>query len=267
MCANRSISINKTSTTDEFIEKSVRVHGDKYDYSIVDYREAKIPVEIICKKHGVFKQIPSDHLSGCGCQKCAIENVWDKRGRITTEEFIRKAKEVHGDKYDYSHVVYKNSRTPVCIICHKKRRDGTEHGEFWQKPNSHLNGKGCKRCRNSQLERNLCIFFNANGINYVQEKTFDWLVGRGGNHLYYDFYLPDYKVAVECQGVQHFIPIKGNTKKFSEIKENDALKKVLSDNNHIKILYFSEKVICEGYAENKNSLFYDKEELLKSIKE
>ena len=59
--------------------------------------------------------------------------------RKTTEQFIEKARQVHGDKYDYSKVEYVNSATKVCIIC-------PEHGEFWQRPHNHLMGKGCCAC-------------------------------------------------------------------------------------------------------------------------
>lgn len=265
-CANENTSFRLKKKTDKFIEDAKFVHGNKYDYSLAVYRGAKIPVKIVCLEHGVFEQKPMDHLAGCGCPKCGVLSVWNKRGRITTEEFIKKAREVHGDKYDYSKTVYKNNRTPVCIICHKKRKDGTEHGEFWQKPNSHLNGSGCKRCRNSQLERKFCLFLNRQNIKYTQEKTFDWLIGNGGNHLYYDFYLPEYNIAVECQGIQHFIPLKEDAKKFKEIKVNDSTKRKLSKENGVKLLFFSEKIICESYANNSNDLFFDLTEILKHIK-
>ena len=61
------------------------------------------------------------------------------RKRLTTEEFIEKAKKIHGDKYDYSKSEYTLSHNKVCIIC-------PTHGEFWQKPNSHTNGQGCPCC-------------------------------------------------------------------------------------------------------------------------
>ena len=59
--------------------------------------------------------------------------------RLTKEEFIEKARQVHGDKYDYSKVEYKNNKTKICIVC-------PIHGEFWQRPNDHLNGRGCDKC-------------------------------------------------------------------------------------------------------------------------
>ena len=119
-------------TTEKFIEKARKIHGDKYDYSKVEYVNSHTPVKIICKIHGEFEQSPTNHLCGKGCPICGGKNM-------TTEKFIEKARLIHGDKYDYSKVNYVNNRTKVCIIC-------PEHGEFWQTPNSHLSGKGCLRC-------------------------------------------------------------------------------------------------------------------------
>jgi len=125
-------------TTQQFIEKAISIHGDKYDYSLVDYKNARTKVKIICPIHGVFEQTPNDHLSRCGCNKCAIIKNSDKI-RSTTQQFIEKAISIHGDKYDYSLVDYKNNKTKVKIIC-------PEHGIFEQTPNSHLLGKGCNKC-------------------------------------------------------------------------------------------------------------------------
>ena len=119
--------------TQEFIEKAKKIHGDKYDYSKVEYVHSHTKVCIICPKHGEFWQAPRHHLNGNGCPYCA------GKIRLTTEEFIRRAKEVHGDKYDYSKVEYVHSHTKVCIICPK-------HGEFWQMPLHHLKGGGCPNC-------------------------------------------------------------------------------------------------------------------------
>ena len=59
--------------------------------------------------------------------------------KLTKEKFVEKANKVHNDKYNYNKVEYINSETKVCIIC-------PIHGEFWQTPNVHLNGSGCKKC-------------------------------------------------------------------------------------------------------------------------
>ena len=128
----------KKLTKEKFIEKAREVHGDKYDYSKVNYVNAQIKVCIICPEHGEFWQKPYNHISGNGCPQC-VRNVW------TTQKFIEKAREVHGDKYDYSKTVFKDVRTKVIIISHEKDRYGNEIGEFEQLPLSHLNGEGTKR--------------------------------------------------------------------------------------------------------------------------
>ena len=128
-----------TLTTDEFIEKANLVHGDKYDYSNVEYKNTDTKVLIICKKHGIFNQISGDHLNGHGCQKCYYETI-SERFLQTTEEFIEKAKLVHGDKYDYSKVEYKKCDENVIIVC-------KIHGDFLQTPIGHYNsGSGCQKC-------------------------------------------------------------------------------------------------------------------------
>ena len=131
----------KKKSTKEFIEDAVKVHGNKYDYSKVEYINNRTKVCIICPEHGEFWQTPVHHLyRKQGCHLCT------GGVNLTTKEFIEKAKQVHGDKYDYSKVEYINNHTKVCIICPK-------HGEFWQTPNSHLNGNGCFDC--SYIERGL----------------------------------------------------------------------------------------------------------------
>jgi len=127
------------ATKDQFIEKSRKVHCDRYDYSKVEYVNSKSKVTIICKIHGEFLQVPSDHyLSGCGCQEC------DTTKRLTTELFIQKSNVYHNNKYDYSKSIYgKNNYVKVVIIC-------PHHGEFAQTPWAHMRGQGCPDCCNNQ---------------------------------------------------------------------------------------------------------------------
>jgi hypothetical protein len=123
----------KNLTTEEFIVKAKEIHGDTYDYSKVDYIKAKLKVIIICKEHGDFLQTADNHLCGNGCKKCS--GTYSP----TTTEFIEKAKQIHGKKYDYSKVNYIKANKKVFIIC-------KEHGEFLQTPNGHLCGSGCITC-------------------------------------------------------------------------------------------------------------------------
>ena len=112
----------KRKTTEQFIAESKQIHKDKYDYSKSEYVNARTKVCIICPEHGEFWQLPSLHINQkCGCPEC---NGTKKR---TNEDFIREAKKIHGNKYDYSKVTYNNVNEKICIICPK-------HGEFWQTP-------------------------------------------------------------------------------------------------------------------------------------
>ena len=125
-------------TIEAFISDAKKTHGDKYDYSKVDYRGNKIKVTIICPIHGPFEQSPISHIRGCGCPKCGREATIQAR-TSSKEKFVQKAIDIHGNKYDYSHVEYVNAREKVCIIC-------PEHGEFWQTPDNHLHGNNCPIC-------------------------------------------------------------------------------------------------------------------------
>ena len=123
---------------EEFIRRSKEKHGEKYDYSLVSFKKVTDKVKIICPEHGVFEMEARTHYRGQGCPNCGIISRSEKK-RDTTESFIEKAKEIHGNKYDYSKVEYKDSKTKVCIVC-------PEHGEFWKIPNGHLSGQGCPKC-------------------------------------------------------------------------------------------------------------------------
>ena len=135
--------MSRKKTTSDFIEEARKVHGDKYDYSKVEYKNTDTKVCIICPKHGEFWQKPYQHLQGNGCKTCYYETIGD-RCRHTKDVFEQRARKVHGDKYDYSKVEYINQNTQVCIICPK-------HGKFWQKPSHHINGSECPKCRGMKM--------------------------------------------------------------------------------------------------------------------
>jgi hypothetical protein len=125
--------VGKKLTTEEFIAKARQVHGDKYDYSLVNYKNSETKVKIGCGEHGTFEQTPNKHVSArTGCPNCA-GNIRD-----SVEEFITKARAVHGDKYDYSKSNYVNSKTKITILC-------PDHGEFRQSPGVHYRC-GCPTC-------------------------------------------------------------------------------------------------------------------------
>ena len=130
--------------TNTIIQRFIEKHGNKYDYSKVEYINAITKVIIICPEHGEFLQTPHAHLKGQGCPQCAkISRI--KQKTSNTNNFIEKAKKIHGDKYDYSKVKYKLQNEKVTIIC-------PEHGEFLQTPHNHLSGYGCPECKKASLK-------------------------------------------------------------------------------------------------------------------
>ena len=130
---------NQNRTT-VFIEKSIEIHGDKFDYSKVEYNGSHTKVSIICIEHGEFYQSPTNHLSGNGCPKCAFKYKRGKYRLTTFETFLKQAQEIHFGKYDYSKVEWKNTSTRITIIC-------SIHGEFTQIPQNHIRLKcGCRKC-------------------------------------------------------------------------------------------------------------------------
>lgn len=214
----------KLKTLNEFISDSRKIHGDKYDYSKVEYKNSKTKVCIICPEHGEFWQTPNAHLNGQGCNLCS-KPIHD------TKSFINESKKIHGDKYDYSKVDYKRNKSKVCIIC-------PEHGEFWQTPSLHVSQRcGCPLCNMSHLEALTMNHLTKKNIKFKYQcgkETFDWL-----NMQRLDFYLPDYSIAIECQGIQHFEPIKffGGEDGLEYRKKLDEKKRHLCEENGIKIIY------------------------------
>lgn len=160
---------------EQFIKEAKEVHGEKYDYSLVDYKNCHTKVKIICKEHGLFEMTPSVHIHDkCGCAICGkLKQIKSQTG--TLEEFVKKARKVHGDKYDYSKSVYITARKPIEIIC-------KEHGSFFQTPDNHTRGQGCPKCKNKKFE-----------IIYLKSKEQFIEDAKKTHGDKYDYSLVDYK--------------------------------------------------------------------------
>ena len=152
-------------TTAAIIKRFIKTHKQSYDYSLVKYTGTKNDVIIICPHHGQFKQTPEAHSSGCGCPKCAGVH------KLTTDEFITKARSIHGDKYDYSESVYLGAYSSITIIC-------PTHGKFTQSSaKSHtINGAGCPECGKDQTKfaRTLSQIAYYNRANIVHDNAYDY---------------------------------------------------------------------------------------------
>ena len=137
----------KNLNTSNILEQFKDVHGDRYDYSLVEYKSTHKKVKIICNEHGVFEQSPSKHKGGHNCPKC-VGGI-----KIDWSDVLKQFKEVHGDKYDYTLVEYKSSHKKVKIIC-------KEHGVFEQTPSSHKSGIGCFVCATGWRQKDIIGFIN-----------------------------------------------------------------------------------------------------------
>ena len=254
-CPKCGIEVTKDKTRrtlEEFIEKAKKVHDDKYDYSKVEYVNNRTKVCIICPEHGEFWQTPSSHLRGAGCKKCLNEKLSSDR-LLTTEEFIERARKIHGNKYNYSKIEYKGYYEKVCIIC-------PEHGEFWQLAYNHLQGKGCGQCKMSQLENRVNQLLLKNKIKFEYNIRPDFLK-NGKSYRSLDFYLPDYNIAIECQGIQHFSDSKYYKRSGDKAYQDDKLKYEDCKKQGIKIIYFSNYII-DNYID---TVFNNENDLLNEI--
>ena len=149
-------------TTEEFIIKARAVHGDRYDYCMSVYKNARTKITVMCHIHGDFHQTPHDHLKGKGCAFCA------GKGRIDDLSFKSRAVMVHGDRYDYSYSKYSGASSKICILC-------KEHGLFWQLPNGHLAGFGCKKCSGLNPITFEEFKYRASDIHGMDRYTYDYI--------------------------------------------------------------------------------------------
>lgn len=219
---------SQRQTLDEFIEKANLKHDDIYDYSEVDYIDSLTNINISCNTHGVFSQAPGNHIRGQGCPVCGMEQQANAL-RSTNESFIEKSKSQHGDRYDYSMVKYVNSSAKVKIIC-------KDHGEFLQVPNNHTRGHGCPTCKSSQGEIRVSKYLSNNDIKFESEKKF--LGMRYKQSLFLDFYLSNFNLAIEFDGIQHFRPVErfGGQTEFEDTQLRDRIKNEFCQENGISLL-------------------------------
>ena len=214
---------NQKWNTNMFIKKAIEIHGNKYDYSMVDYKKAHSKIKIICPEHGEFEQISWNHISlKEGCPYCG-------KNKSNLELFLKKANNVHKNKYNYSFFIkYTNNKEKIKIIC-------PEHGEFIQQINNHLNGQGCPVCLESKGEKIIRNFLENNKIKFEQYKKFEKCKYK--NILSFDFYLPEHNMCIEYDGEQHFNSIIyfGGNDKLEYTKKLDNIKENFCKNNNIKL--------------------------------
>lgn len=235
-CSYEKISEECNKGKEKFIEESNLNHNNKYNYSLVEYKNNKTKVRIICPEHGIFEQRPDAHIHS-GCIKCGGNSKKSK------EEFIKESKLIHGNKYDYSLVEYKNNKTKVKIIC-------LEHGIFEQIPRSHLRGCGCEKC-SFNYKKDINDFLKSaleiHGNKYIYDKSI------------YKSSLT--KIIITCKKHGDFlqtpnkhITLKQGCPKCKRSKGVELICSILDKNN---IKYENEKTIKGCVSENNKLLYFD----------
>lgn len=258
ICANEKRRIKRCTGLESFIERSRAIYGDKFNYDKVVYVNQHVPVTITCPVHGDFQQLPQSHLRGNGCSKCTYPYV---KGR-PKENLVDDFRKIHGERYEYPKIPDEPRNTiKIPIRCKK-------HGIFHQRISNHLRGDGCPLCKNSKQENIIHQALNSNNIRFECQKTFSWLKHK--RNMFLDFYLPDYGIAIECQGQQHFM----ETEWFDKKKEaaliyqyqRDRLKHSQCKEHGIKLLYFCyyEGWVPEDYIDK---VYTTVNELVAAIKE
>ena len=234
-CGNLKKGDKKRKTTDQFIQEAKKIHGDEYDYSLVEYKNNNTKIKIICPKHGIFETNPYSHLIGCKCPKCSKERTSEKQLKNTTW-FIEKAKQTHGDKYDYSKVEYSGCNNKVQIICPK-------HGVFEQRVADHIFGYACPKCGVTISKHENEIF------DFVKQYCTD--VEQSNRSIIkpyeIDIYIPSLKIGIEYNG------ILWHSTKYKEDKNYHLNKLNLANAAGIKLIQ-----IFEDEFENNKELVFKK---------
>jgi very-short-patch-repair endonuclease len=241
LCAIENNSIVRTKTTEDFIIEAKQKHGELYGYSKVVYVNCETPVCIICKIHDDFYQTPSAHLNNGGCNKCGILRTTQKNTK-QQDIYIEDVKQVHGELYGYSKVVYVNCVTPICIIC-------KIHGDFYQTPNMHKNDKnGCPFCVN-KTEGKLYKMLQQSYPSTISQFKQEWC--KKISYLPFDFCIQELKIIIELDGLQHFKQVS-NWASPEEQFENDIYKqKCANENSYSVIRLLQEDVFNDSYDWHK----------------
>lgn len=239
--------------TESFIKEATKIHKGIYSYENTKYIDFRHKIKYNCPVHGEIEQYPQSHIKGYGCHRC---NKYSNR--YSVDEWIEKVKILHGNKYDYSKTYFNTTEDIVTIIC-------PEHGEFLIPATAHMHGlQGCPLCSDnkSKMEKDIEGFLIENNFNFITQHKCEWL--RFHNPLSLDFYLPDHKIAIECQGEQHFHPVDyfGGENEFKQLIVRDHEKIKLCKENGISLIHYADDsvIIPDGWNEYK--IVRNKEDLI-----
>lgn len=233
-CGRDSSGAATRMTPEDFIARATAVHGETYDYSRLSYQNAMTTVNIVCRKHGVFKQWPLGHLQGAGCTECHFE-----ARRLDRSAFVRRSREIFDREYDYSLIPggWVPTRNRVQIIC-------PHHGVFSTVAGEHLRGSGCLGCVESQPEKAIRELLSEAGIDFEAQWGHPTLRHKGP--LRFDFMLPAAKTLIEYDGLFHFQVVQwpGQTReeavdRFEQGQLRDEIKDRWASDNGWRLIRLS----------------------------
>jgi very-short-patch-repair endonuclease len=210
-------------TREEFIQKSRLLHGNKYDYSILEFVNVRGKVKFM-KDGEIYEQFAYAHLQGKSPERAPF--------KITNDEFIKRSIEIHGDMFDYSLVDCNGSHSKIKIIHNGKI--------YHQILNDHIRGNIPRGIIvDSKGVREILKFIDEKKINFKREHFYKDC--KNIKYLRFDFYLIDYDILIEYDGQQHFKSIEhwGGDEEFKKRKINDSIKEEYCKNNRIPLLRIS----------------------------
>lgn len=204
----------------EFIEKSKKIHGNKFKYDLIVYNNCREKVKIICPKHGIFEQTPNNHLyNKQGCNQCSVDS---HKIYLLDLNRIEKLKKIHNNKYNYIDININNGF--INIIC-------PHHGLFIQYLYSHEYGHGCPKCNSSSIIKKLIKkYLDTKDIKYKMNHTFKQC--RNKKVLRFDFFLIELNTVIEYNGEHHFL----KNKNIEYFKKNDEIKNNFCFDNNIELI-------------------------------
>ena len=213
--------------TNEYVNKRLfELYHGEYVF-LEEYVNSSIPIKCLHTKcNNTYMVTSNDILNGHrGCPFCAGNQ------KKTTDIFKNEVYDLVKDEYTILGE-YITARDKISV---KHNKCNTVYDVT---PDNFLRGCRCPKCSKSKLENKTEEFLKNNNINYNTWKTYQDLVGVNNNLLSYDFYLPDYNMLVECQGIQHEQPVNffGGEEQFKIQKEHDKRKKEYSKSHNIELL-------------------------------
>ena len=246
---------NRNKRLQKLEDVNERIHKSGTNVTIIDeYINTKTKCLARCDKCGyVWRTVPNQLYFGHGCPKC--NNCWTNR-RKTTDDFVKEMTELYNGEYTYKidseYVLTRDFITYVCPI----------HGEIRQLVYTHSKGNGCPLCNESGMEKKIRVLLEKNKIKFVQWYSDKWL---GLQSI--DFYIPDIKMGIEVQGLQHFIPNEffGGQEEFEKRVILDSKKKTLCAKNDVKLVYYLEEKY-KNQMGDEDVFFTDKNQLIEYIK-